>query len=204
MREDQARGVQERPIEMRDGAQVAGHAPVDAAVERVADDRMADRAQVDADLMRPPGVDRDLRQRQHRGRSARRGRCASPPRGCAARGRFARHLLPVRSDRGRSARRCGGRPAPRPTPARGIPSRLRARETGAPAPRAPRRAWRRPSGPTCRGRADARCPAASRRRCRSDRRRDGAARSPACRWRARPPGCTTMPAGLSTTIRSRS
>ena len=39
MREHQPRGVQERPLEMRHRAQVAGHAPVDAAVERVADDR---------------------------------------------------------------------------------------------------------------------------------------------------------------------
>ena len=42
MREHQMRGVQERPIEMRDRAQVAGHAPMDAAVQRIADDRVAD------------------------------------------------------------------------------------------------------------------------------------------------------------------
>ena len=64
MRERQTRGVQERPLEPLHGADVARHAPVDAAVERVADDRMADRAQVHADLVRPPGVDRDLTQRE--------------------------------------------------------------------------------------------------------------------------------------------
>ena len=61
-------------------------------------------------------------------------------------------------DRGRSARRCAVPPAPRPRPARRTPFRPRDRETAAPAPRAPRRAWRPPSAPTCRGRADARCP----------------------------------------------
>ena len=40
--------------------------------------------------------------------------------------------------------------------------------TAATAPGAPRRSWRPPSRPTCRDRADARSPAAARRRCRSD------------------------------------
>ena len=39
MREHEARRVQKRAIEMRDRAHVARHAPVDAAVQRVADDR---------------------------------------------------------------------------------------------------------------------------------------------------------------------
>src|SRR6476619_1605488 len=51
MLEREPRGVEKRPVEMRDRAQIAGHAPVDAAVERVADDRMPDGAQVDADLV---------------------------------------------------------------------------------------------------------------------------------------------------------
>ena len=76
MLEHQPRGVQERPVEMRDRAQVAGHAPVDAAVERIADDRVADRAQVHANLVRAAGVDRDAAPASARGRSARRARCA--------------------------------------------------------------------------------------------------------------------------------
>src|SRR5258708_2750133 len=59
MREREARGVQERPLEMRHGAKVAGHAAMDAAVERVADDRVADGAQMDTNLMRSAGMDRD-------------------------------------------------------------------------------------------------------------------------------------------------
>ncbi len=47
-------------------AHVAGHVATDAAVERIADDRMADRAQMHADLVRAAGMDRDLRQRHRR------------------------------------------------------------------------------------------------------------------------------------------
>ena len=65
MLEREPGGVEERSIEVRDGAQVAGHAAVDAAVERIADDRMADGAQVYADLVRPARVNRDVRERQH-------------------------------------------------------------------------------------------------------------------------------------------
>ena len=112
MLEHQPRGVQKRPVEMGDRAQVAGHAPVDAAVERVADDRVADRAQVNADLVRAAGVDRD---------AARASAPAEVLRAHDARDRFAaapralgRHLLPVRPGRGRSARRCGGPPCTSP------------------------------------------------------------------------------------------
>ena len=96
MLEDQVRGVQKRPVEMRDRAQIARHAPVDAAVERVADNRMADRAQVHADLMRAPGMNRHLRHRQHPaemfGAHDARDRGARAPRAVGLR---RRHLLPV-------------------------------------------------------------------------------------------------------------
>ena len=95
MREHEPRGVQKRPLEMRDRAQVAGHAPVDAAVERVADDRMADRAQVHADLVRAAGVDRHLRERQRRRRTAR----ARTMRVTASRLRRARADIFLRFDR---------------------------------------------------------------------------------------------------------
>ena len=76
MREHEPRGVQKRALEVRHGAKVARHAPAHAAVERIADDRMADRAEVHTNLVRPAGVNRDLRQRQHAGRSAPRRRSA--------------------------------------------------------------------------------------------------------------------------------
>ena len=91
MRERQPRGVQERPLEPLHGADVARHAPVDAAVQRVADDRMADGAQVHADLVRPAGVNRHLAQREP-GQVMR----ARDPRHRVARVLGARrHLLPV-------------------------------------------------------------------------------------------------------------
>ena len=66
MLEHEPRGVQERPLEPLHGANVAGHPAVHAAVQRVADDRMSDRAQVHANLMRAAGVNRHLAQRQAR------------------------------------------------------------------------------------------------------------------------------------------
>ena len=62
--EDQPRGVQERPLQPLHGADVTGHAAVHAAVHRVADDRVPDRAQVHANLVRAAGVDRHLAQGQ--------------------------------------------------------------------------------------------------------------------------------------------
>ena len=64
MFEHEARGMQKRPVETRHDAQIAWNAPVYAAVERIPDDRMTDGAQVDANLVGPPGQDRDMRQRQ--------------------------------------------------------------------------------------------------------------------------------------------
>src|SRR5580765_6983073 len=65
MRECQPQRVQERSLQVRDRPQVARHASMHAAVDRIADDGMADLAEVYADLMRAPGVDRDVRQGQH-------------------------------------------------------------------------------------------------------------------------------------------
>src|SRR5262249_59463342 len=84
-------GVEERTVEMRDRADVARHAAVDAAVQRVADDRMADGAEMDANLMRATGVDGDLGECQHApemfGAHDSRHRLPAPP---EAR-RFGRH-----------------------------------------------------------------------------------------------------------------
>ena len=66
---------------MRHDAEIARHASVHAAVQRIADDRMADGAQVHANLMRAAGLDRHPRQRQRVAERARRARCASPLRG---------------------------------------------------------------------------------------------------------------------------
>ena len=202
MRERQARRVQERALEMRDRAQIAGHAPVDAAVERIADDRMADRAQVHADLVRAAGVDRDAAPASAPAEVLARGRCASR----ASRLRRARADIFLRFDGIAADRRVDAAAghAPRPRPARCIPSRPRDRETAAPAPRAPRRAWRRPSAPTCRDRAGARCPGrfSPPMPLRSSTWWSSALTSVPLAWPAA--GCTTMPAGLSTTMRSRS
>jgi hypothetical protein len=92
MREDQARRMKEWPLEVSDGPEVPGNATVHAAVERVADDWVADRAEVHANLMRAARMDRDSGQRQpaadrFRFDNARDGLSASP--------RTCRHFLPV-------------------------------------------------------------------------------------------------------------
>src|SRR5688572_17277815 len=61
--EAQSSGVQEGALEAQHGPQVGGNAAAHAAVHRVADDRVADRAQVHADLVRAAGRDGDLQQR---------------------------------------------------------------------------------------------------------------------------------------------
>ena len=114
--------------------------------------------------------------------------------------RCRRHLLAVRRDRGRSARRCGGRPCTSPqTSARYSFSTSRSR-TAARAPRAPRRAWRRPSAPTCP--RSSRCTMPGRfsppMPLRSSTWWSSALTSVPLACPAA--GCTTMPAGLSTTI----
>src|SRR6185503_3703877 len=43
--------VQERPVECEHGAKIAGHPPALSAVDRVADDRMADFAEMHANLV---------------------------------------------------------------------------------------------------------------------------------------------------------
>jgi hypothetical protein len=55
MCEHEPGGVEERPFETLNSADVAGDAAVHAAVGRVADDRVADGAQVDANLVRASG-----------------------------------------------------------------------------------------------------------------------------------------------------
>src|SRR5260221_7016703 len=92
MRERQPCRVQERPRQMRDGAEVPGHPAPRAAVQRIPHDRMADRAQMNADLMSPARVNGDARQRQYRAELLSvhdsRHRLAAPP---GARG----HLLAI-------------------------------------------------------------------------------------------------------------
>ena len=57
-------GVQKRPRQPLHRAQLVRHAAMHAAVERVADDRMADAAEMHANLVRAPGRNRDAQQRQ--------------------------------------------------------------------------------------------------------------------------------------------
>src|SRR4051794_28548395 len=65
MGEREPRGVEKRPVEVSHRANVAGHAAVHAAVERITDDRVADGAEMYPDLMGPAGVNRDVREGQH-------------------------------------------------------------------------------------------------------------------------------------------
>ena len=111
-----------------------GDAPVHAAVGRVADDRMADGAQVHADLMGAAGRDRHLQQRHALEVARPRDARHRAPRAARA----GRHLLPLL--RIAADRRVDplARPGPRPRRARRIPSRPRDRGTAATAPGAPR------------------------------------------------------------------
>jgi hypothetical protein len=58
--------MQKRPLEMGDGADVTRYAAMNTAVQRVADDRVADGAEMHADLMCAAGVNGHLAQRQSR------------------------------------------------------------------------------------------------------------------------------------------
>ena len=77
MREDEPMRVEERPLESEHRPQIRSDACAVAAVRGIADDRMADGAEVDADLVRPAGLDGDLAQRHaaivSRARDARHG-----------------------------------------------------------------------------------------------------------------------------------
>ena len=56
--------MEERPVQVRDGSKIARDSTVDAAVERIADDRVTYGAQVHSNLMRAAGVDGDFGQGQ--------------------------------------------------------------------------------------------------------------------------------------------
>ena len=58
MRNHESFRMEERARQLRHRSQRMRDAAVHAAIERVADDRVADRAQVHADLMRAAGGDR--------------------------------------------------------------------------------------------------------------------------------------------------
>src|SRR5688572_13789632 len=60
MMKNEPTGVQEGPLEREQRTKIASDAPAEAAVHGVADDRMADLAQVDANLMRSSCCDGDM------------------------------------------------------------------------------------------------------------------------------------------------
>ncbi len=64
MCEREASGVQERPLKMRDGADVPWHAAMDTAVQGIADDRVTDGTEVDADLVCASGMNRHVAERE--------------------------------------------------------------------------------------------------------------------------------------------
>jgi hypothetical protein len=97
--------MQERTVEMFDGADVGRHSPVDAAVQRIADNRMADCAEVHSDLMGAAGVNRHPYERQEAkpfGANNSRHRFTTPPSPRGLGGALAtlivarRHLLAIR------------------------------------------------------------------------------------------------------------
>src|SRR5688572_20691941 len=65
MFEDEPGGVEERPIEMGDGTQITWHATMDTAVQGVADNRVANCAQMYPNLVRTASMNGDLNKRQH-------------------------------------------------------------------------------------------------------------------------------------------
>src|SRR5262245_42707361 len=83
--EREPRGVQERPVEVCYRTQVSGYPPVNASVQWIANDRMADGAQVDPNLVRAAGLDGDMDQCE---------RAAEMLRACDSRHRFARAPRP--------------------------------------------------------------------------------------------------------------
>ena len=157
VREHQARGVQERPLELLHGAHIVGHA---AGGRRRTSSRRRSGGR-----SRSGGRESGACGRSRSRPAAARRRAGA--RACVTRVTASARAAPAptssadRPDRVRSARRSGARPAPRPTRARCIPFRPRDRGTAAPAPGARHRSWRPPSRPTCRDRAGARCPGRS-------------------------------------------
>ncbi len=145
------------------------------AIDRVAQERMADRGHMNADLMRAAGL-------QFAGDEACRSeRLLDPPMGDGV----AAALPPGRSPFFR-ADGGGGRWRRRPFPPRRRTRPRPARDRRAPAsrcgrgrrkdrrgPDGPRPSWRRRAGRKCPCRADGRCPGASRRRCPKGYRRNG-------------------------------
>ena len=165
------------------------------SVDRVAGDRQTDRGEVDADLVHPPRLEADAKQRvtrqpllelELRDRLARRLRVE----------RLARRIPAVTPDRRLDP---PGARARLPADEREVLALERAvSDELLEASRTPRRSVRRRAGPMCPGRAGGRSragpPPPRPRRARP-------ARARACRPRAPAPGWTTTPAGLSTTSR---
>ena len=139
--------------------------PAALAIDFIAEQRMAEVLEMDANLVRAAGVQRAFDERPVR--QVRQARDSSV---FAARPRPVgdhRHLLALHrmaADRRLDDRRFSAPTSPRP--ARDKSSSLRARQTAAPAPDARRRFSPRRGSRWFPCRADARCPAAARRRCR--------------------------------------
>ena len=168
------------------------------AVARVAGDRVADRGEVGADLVRAPGLEARLDQRVGRQQLEHLEVGAGLARAAPA------DRPPLRRPVVAAERRVD-RPRARPRPPLDQRQVGRARPRGALiSPRAggaPRRRGRRPSARRCPCRAGGRSPAAPGPRRRRAARR---ARRPASVPRCAGAGWTTSPAGLSTTARRSS
>ena len=169
-------GLARKAGDLRAGRPVrATAAPGARAIDRIADQRMAEMREMHADLVGPAGQQAALEQRRVIRRSGARPDSASPP-ACRGSSRDDRHLLAVDARCGRYCRR-SRRPA---APARPRQRRCRRGRSGAPRNRAtargaPARSWRRRGGRSCPCRGDARCPAGAPRRCRRGWRRNARA-----------------------------
>lgn len=62
MMEDEAVCVQKRAIETRQRTEVARQVPSNPAVQRIADHRVTDGVEMNANLVRPAGCDRHVNQ----------------------------------------------------------------------------------------------------------------------------------------------
>ena len=162
---------------------------------------MPDARQVHADLVRAPGADPHLEQRERRRIGAARD-TRSTPRGPPPAAPSCACDAP---DRARSAARCArSRSSLRRAPAPGKSSRPAGRRTAPPAAGAPRRSWPPAARRWCSGPAGERCPAAARRplpRASPKRCSSAFTSVPEC---TPAPAWTTMPAGLSMATRSAS
>ncbi len=166
MDEAERGGVQRLAVKIQPFQYLAMRRP-GPAIDRVAEQGMADRGHVDPDLVGAPGFEPAFHQRGVPERLRRFG-SGSPP-SCRAPPRRSRSSCgsPTSGRAGRRSSPPAGSARPRRSP--DSAARCCAGRIAPPAPHGRRRSWRRPAAPTCPCRSGGRSPAAPPRRCRSSR-----------------------------------